>query len=108
MVMALFRDVTELKEMRKREIKAIIQIEDNLVNLAAINDQIRNPLTAISILNEMQDGEFKIKIQEQVKAIDELINEVDKHFINTDKVRLFLIKHYGIHQKSEYKKEQKD
>lgn len=97
LVMIIFRDVTELLEMRKREITAISQIEENLVRLAAINDQIRNPLASITILNELQGGDYEEKIFEQIKTIDALINEVDKNFVKTDKVRLFLTKHYGIH-----------
>ena len=96
LVMIIFRDVTELFEMRKREITAIAQIEENLVRLAAINDQIRNPLASITILNELQGGEHEEKIYEQIMTIDALINEVDKNFVKTDKVRLFLTKHYGI------------
>ncbi|HOL42078.1 MAG TPA: HAMP domain-containing protein, partial [Methanospirillum sp.] len=96
LIMIIFHDVTELLEMRKREITAIAQIEENLVKLAAINDQIRNPLAAITILNEMQGGQYEEKILEQIRIIDDLINEVDKNFMNTDKVRLFLTKHYGI------------
>jgi PAS domain S-box-containing protein len=99
LIMIIFRDVTELLEMRKREITAIAQIEENLVKLAAINDQIRNPLASITILNELQGGEYEGKIQEQIQAIDDLINEVDKNFVKTDKVRLFLTKHYGIQYK---------
>ncbi len=95
--MIICRDVTELHEMRRREVTAIAQIEENLVSLAAINDQIRNPLAAIALLNEMQGGEYETEIYEQILKIDALINEVDKNFIKTDKVRLFLAKHYGIH-----------
>lgn len=95
-VMAIFRDITELKEMRKREITAITQIEENLVKLASINDQIRNPLASITILNELQGGAYEAQIYSQITTIDSLINEVDKNFVKTDKVRLFLMKHYGL------------
>ncbi len=108
LVMIIFRDVTELFEMRKREITAIAQIEENLVRLAAINDQIRNPLASITILNELQGGEHEEKIYEQIMTIDALINEVDKNFVKTDKVRLFLTKHYGINHISTEENEQKN
>lgn len=108
LVMIIFRDVTELFEMKKREITAISQIEENLVRLAAINDQIRNPLASITILNELQGGDYEEKIYEQIMTIDALINEVDKNFVKTDKVRLFLTKHYGIHHTSSDENEKRN
>ncbi|HPY59510.1 MAG TPA: PAS domain-containing protein [Methanospirillum sp.] len=106
LVMFIFRDVTELLEMKRRESAAISQIEENLVKLAAINDQIRNPLSSIAVLNELQGGEYEDKIFEQIGVIDNLINEVDKSFVKTDKVRLFLMKHYVIHHTGTEENEQ--
>lgn len=96
LIMGIFRDVTELREMERRQALAVSQIEENLVQLAAINDQIRNPLSVIAVLNELEGGQHEEKIHDQIKVIDSLINEVDRSFVSTDKVRLFLMKHYGI------------
>lgn len=105
--MFIFRDITELLEMKKRETAAISQIEENLVKFAMINDQIRNPLSSIAVLNELQGGQHEDKIFEQIRTIDELINEIDNSFIKTDKVRLFLVKHYGIRQRDPLESEEK-
>lgn len=96
LIMGIFRDVTNIREMERREALAVSQIEENLVQLAAINDQIRNPLSVIAVLNELEGGQHEEKIHDQIKVIDSLINEVDRSFVSTDKVRLFLTKHYGI------------
>ena len=90
----------------RRESTAISQIDENLVKLAAINDQIRNPLSSIAVLNELQGGEYEDRIFEQIGVIDDLINEVDRSFVKTDKVRLFLMKHYGIHHTGTEENEQ--
>ncbi|MDD1724880.1 MAG: PAS domain S-box protein, partial [Methanospirillum sp.] len=104
-LMAIFRDVSEIREMRRREIRTIVQIEENLVQLATINDQIRNPLGVITLLNDMQRGEYAETINDQIKAIDALIHEVDKQFVESDKVRMFLKKHYGINLDDDPQKE---
>jgi hypothetical protein len=95
-IQAMVRDVTELHEMYCREVRAIAQIEENLAQLAAINDQIRNPLAIILTLSEMQGGEYVTDIENQVHRINILINEIDQGFVATDKVRMYLRKHYEV------------
>ncbi len=100
----MVRDKTIMNEMIRRELMAISKIEENLVQLATINDQIRNPLSIISTLCESQGGEYVEEIHNQITRIDILINEIDKGFISTDKVRMYLKKHYevaGIHFEDE-------
>lgn len=92
----MVRDITILNEMARRELLAITQIEENLVQLAAINDQIRNPLSIILALCEIYGGDYADKIYTQISRIDTLINEIDKGFISTDKVRMYLKKHYEV------------
>ena len=72
-----------------------------------INDQIRNPLSSIAVLNELQGGQHEDKIFDQIRTIDELINEIDNSFVKTDKIRLFLVKHYGIRQRDPLESEEK-
>jgi hypothetical protein len=80
----------------RRELIAITQLEENLVRLAAVNDQIRNPLSIITIVCEHDTSPHVEEIMNQVKRIDHLIVEIDKGFISTDKVRMYLQKHYEI------------
>lgn len=98
LIMGIFRDVTEIHKMRERETYAITQIEEDLVKFAALNDQIRNPLTVITMLTDL-GGDHREAIRIQINIIDELITEGDKQYAKSDKVRLFLKKHYGIGQK---------
>ena len=98
LIMGIFRDVTEIHKMRERETYAITQIEEDPVKFAALNDQIRNPLTVITMLTDL-GGDHREEIRIQINIIDELITEGDKQYAKSDKVRLFLKKHYGIGQK---------
>jgi PAS domain S-box-containing protein len=98
LIMGIFRDVTAIHGMQKREAYAVAQIEENIVKFAEINDEIRNPLTVISMLNDLGEGKNQEKILTQIRLIDSLINEADKQYIKSDKVRIFLKKHYGIGQ----------
>jgi PAS domain-containing protein len=95
-IQVMVRDVTELNEMHRRENIAIAQLEENLAQLATINDQIRNPLTVITLYTDILDLENKNKIHEQVHRINNLIDEIDKGFVATDKVRMFLLKHHNM------------
>lgn len=92
----IVRDMTELNELYRREMQAITQIEENLGQLAAINDQIRNPLAVISSLCDMNGNEYGKEIQDQIARINNLVNEIDRGFVDTEKVRQYLHKHYGL------------
>ncbi len=92
----IVRDMTELNELYRREMQAITQIEENLGQLAAINDQIRNPLAVISSLCEMNENEYGKEIQDQILRINNLVDEIDRGFVDTEKVRQYLHRHYGV------------
>ncbi|MBP2133497.1 PAS domain S-box-containing protein [Methanomicrobium sp. W14] len=94
--LSLIRDLTAEKEARKREMEALKQIEKNIARLAALNDEIRNPLAVIvgyASLNEYEDSD---KILEQAKVIDNLINKLDQKWLESKKIRDYLLKYYGI------------
>ncbi|MBN1166484.1 MAG: PAS domain-containing protein [Methanospirillaceae archaeon] len=98
----IVRDVTELNELYRHEHDAISRLEENLVQLATINDNIRNPLTIIATIAGMLDEETEEKLTEQVSRIDQLVTNIDRGFIGTEKVRMYLRKHYSIrHQRLE-------
>jgi hypothetical protein len=63
--------------------------------MALFNDQIRNPLAVIiALLDSEQESKTNTKICEQVYKIDELITTLDRQYMNSEKVREFLKKHY--------------
>lgn len=97
-IQVMVRDVTELHEMYRRELQAIEQMEENLGQLAAVNDQIRNPLAIISSLTELSENEYHAEIEEQVDRINRMVDEIDLGFVATDKVRTYLRKYYEIEE----------
>jgi PAS domain S-box-containing protein len=94
-VLWIARDISDLVQIQKAiEIEGIQQIEKNMEQFQILNDQIRNPLTIIaSIVSEMEIPEAET-IQEQVKKIDDLVTRLDKGWIESNKVRAFLMRHF--------------
>lgn len=94
LVLASARDTSErhlLEDLKKR---AFLQIEENIEQLAVLNDSIRNPLTVIIGLAEIGDTDLDRKIIEQAWAIDAIIDRLDQGWLVSRKVKEFLKKHY--------------
>jgi PAS domain S-box-containing protein len=88
-------DITGRKrfeEQLKKE--GITQIERNMEQFQILNDQIRNPLQAILGYLQLGDPVYFPKIIHQVKEIDDLVTRLDKGWMESEKVRSFLLRHY--------------
>lgn len=72
------------------------QIEKNLEIFAAMNDMIRNPLAVAMSMLEMYDHPGSDRIIRQLERIDAAVDDLDKGFLASDKVRSYLKKHYEI------------
>lgn len=83
----------KLKELNK-ELEA--QIEKNIQVFAVLNDQIRNPLCAAVLTLEMIDDKNAEKVIENLQRINKVVDDLDKGFIDSEKVLNFLHKHHGI------------
>jgi len=85
--------------LEKREAMALVQIQQNLMQLATLNDEIRNPLTVIKALNDI-DMEYTEKnrkiIDEQINDIDNIIRRLDAGWLNSEKIWDYLMKHHGV------------
>ena len=57
-----------------------------------LNDQIRNPLTIIASIVTIEEGPQTEKILEQVQRIDDLVKRLDMGWIESNKVRSFLLR----------------
>lgn len=90
------RDITEKKEIERREREAYQQIEKNMQQFATLNDQIRNPLSVIVMLAGFGSDENSQKILERARDIDSILDRLDTGWQESEKVRKFLKKHYGI------------
>ena len=86
----------ELKHTAQELRDAMHQIDLNLTTLSALNDKIRNPLTVIMILSEDSNTKNREEIMSQIDAIDDMIKELDKGWIESEKVRTYLNKHHGL------------
>ncbi|HWQ67557.1 MAG TPA: PAS domain S-box protein [Methanospirillum sp.] len=92
----IFSDISDRKNLDLVKVRALKRIEENLILLATLNDQIRNPLTVILCAAEMIDTIEGDTIRSQVKIIDKLINKLDNGWVESDKVRNYLMKYYGV------------
>lgn len=95
-VLGVSRDISERKKAESQIKMAVTQINQNLETLAILNDEIRNPLMVIELIADSVGGESAEKIHYQVLQIDNLIKQVDRGFIQSEKVRKYLTRHYNI------------
>ncbi len=94
-VIVVCRDITyRVKLEEKLREKGIQQIEKNNEQFQILNDQIRNPLQVITSIIEFEDNPYQEKVLEQVKIIDSIVKRLDEGWLESEKVRRFLIEHY--------------
>lgn len=88
-------DITDWKQL-EYELKAegLSQIECNMEQFQVLNDQIRNPLQAIRGYVALSESAYSSKIEEQIEIINNLVTCLDKGWVESEKVRSFLIRHY--------------
>jgi len=89
----IFEDVTDHYQIEELKWKAFAQIEKNIEQFAILNDQIRNPLTIITAYVSVSDIPSRDIIEQQVQRIDDLINMLDKGYVESEKVSMYLRKH---------------
>ncbi|MCA1917665.1 PAS domain S-box protein [Methanospirillum hungatei] len=87
-------DVTKERQLQKENERAIRQISENIAQLAILNDGIRNPLTIITMYADLVGDEKIAKcIEDQVMRIDEMVNNLDREWVNSEKILTYLQKH---------------
>jgi len=91
-------DVTSERRLEQEKEAALAQIQENLAYLAILNDEIRNPLTTIVTVADMVDDQKVITlITDQVTRIDEMVNQLDTRWVESEKVLNAIRKHYQVH-----------
>jgi two-component system, response regulator PdtaR len=94
-ILLIARDITDWIQINQNmEKEGIIQIEKNMEQFQILNDQIRNPLTVIASIVSLDDGPNTDKILQYIQTIDDLVSRLDKGWIESNKVRSFLLRHY--------------
>ncbi|HWQ66552.1 MAG TPA: PAS domain-containing protein [Methanospirillum sp.] len=89
-------DNTGRKKANYEKDIALRQVQKNFAELAILNDGIRNPLTVISIIAESLNPEENRHVINQVTRIDDLVTQLDKRWIESDKIIQYLKKHHDI------------
>jgi sigma-B regulation protein RsbU (phosphoserine phosphatase) len=91
---ALRRSEEEFRQLSLLQHEALEQIEENMEQMAILNDHIRNPLQAIVGLADLEGGAMAEKIFRQAGEIDAIINRLDQGWLESSKIRDFLQRHY--------------
>jgi PAS domain-containing protein len=95
-VVTIIRDRTKNHHLEELKKEAFFQIEKNMEQFAILNDYIRNPLQAIIGLADLHGGDMGSKIISQALEINSIVTRLDAGWIESEKVRDMLSKHYGI------------
>jgi len=90
------RDISESIVMKRVVHDAYRQIEDNLEKFALLNDQIRNPLSIIIAILDINESEQLQDIMPYIREIDRIIDHLDSGYITSSKIRGFLKRHHEI------------
>ena len=61
-----------------------------MAQLAALNDEIKNPLTLISMSAGLIDGPHQAPVLDGVRMITSIVDRLDQGFTESEKVRKFL------------------
>ncbi len=90
------RDTTEYYVLENMKKEAFLQIDKNMEQFAVLNDHVRNPLQIILSMVDLECSELTDKILPYIKEIDDLVNNLDNGWIESEKVRNMIARHYGI------------
>lgn len=98
-IAVIVHDISEREEIERLKKEAFQQIEKNLQDFAVLNDHIRNPLQGIIGVADMMEDALAQKIIEYANMINEIVNRIDRGYIESEKIHEFLRKYYGIGKK---------
>lgn len=87
-------DIISRKRADREINTALSQIAQNMEQMAILNDTIRNPLSVIASISDLINPEYAKVQTEAIGNIDSVITRLDKGWIQSEKVRNFLVKHY--------------
>lgn len=94
-ILGIAVDITKQVELEIENEEVLTQIERNISQMYVLNDEIRNPLTVISLQAEMGDHPSKSVIMDQITCINNIITRLDRDSLESTKILDYLRKHYG-------------
>jgi len=97
MCLSICRDISERKKNEAKLARLVMRINENLHQMAVMSDKIRNPLAVIlTACEQCEVSEANPRVLHAVDDIDDLIKEIDSGWVESEKVRSYLFKNYGI------------
>ncbi|HWQ68110.1 MAG TPA: response regulator [Methanospirillum sp.] len=92
--LGIIRDITREHELEKAREESFIRIERIMEQMQIYNDHIRNPLTILSCLVDTDDEPDRHEMMARISEIDKIIDEVDRGFLESVKIRNYMKKYY--------------
>ena len=90
-------DVTTERLLEKERMVAIEKINENMVKLAVLNDGIRNPLSIMAcLIDQIDESDVKTRIGKEIERIDQMVINLDKEWMSSEKILNYLRKHYPV------------
>ena len=93
-VLSISRDISERRRIEEIRRTSFDRIEQNIKQFATLGDEVRQPLQVITGLAGMGDSPDSAEIVRQAAVINALIDRLDQGWIESEKVRRFLRRHY--------------
>jgi nitrogen-specific signal transduction histidine kinase len=95
LVLVQYHDISDYKRLEEQlKTEGITQIAQNMEQFQILNDQIRNPLQAIMGYVSLDCARYRENIMKQIGIIDDLVSRLDHGWVESEKVRKFLLRHY--------------
>lgn len=98
-ILAIARDITVRRDIERLKMEAFQQIEKNMQQFAILNDHIRNPLQGIIGTADLIEHKHSQQIIQLAHVINDLVDKLDRGYIESEKIQEFLRKYYGIDRK---------
>lgn len=95
-IFGTIQDITTRMNLEAEREQLLEQIQRNMAELATLNDGIRNPLTIIETMLDIHPATCHDEVHRQVARIDAMVTQLDRRWCESEKVLLYLRKHYGI------------
>lgn len=95
-VMTIMRDITRSRMIEEEKRLAYEQIEKNIEQFAILGDHLRNPMQVILGIADLEGGPLAEQIRRQALEIDRTVSQLDRGWIESEKIREFIRKYYGI------------
>lgn len=95
MAVIVIRDITGRRMLENLKMGMFKEMEKNTLEFARLSDQIRNPLQVILGLVSHGETETDATIGGQIMEIDALVQQLDRGWVESGKLREFITRYYG-------------